>query len=368
MAKVKSIKPQITTTVESFLAALKASVFEKKTTIPILSHVRITNNTITGTDLDMFSIVPFDGTGEGDFMLPRQHAIKILTGEKGPLTMSLKGEDQVIKMDFGGLEVEIASKPTNNFPEIPKQEKAFIKVDGKQFKDALSNVLFAISDIESRYTLNGALFVIDGGLMRMVGTDGHRLSVVTWEQDGNFKQIIPISALNWLKNNLGDTVEICIGTKGQAISPIGSDVAMFRTGGKLLMTRVVSGNYPNWEAVMPRDSRFTATMPSAKKVLGVLTRVIKCADERSGAVRWYFTKGQAILSASSTEVGRAKAELECSSNFGDEKMVFGVNGNFLVEYLKQIGDQPLIMELRDSQSAVKMRCGNFDHIIMPMRV
>ena len=354
----------IKTTVQEFVTALKSSlVLTKKQTIPVLGYVRVTDNTVSATDLDCFTIIPFESKGEGDFMLPYKQTLDVLSGEKGQLLMleyipeikGVKGQrdkDAKVKLNFSGCEFLLETVSVSNFPEAPKQAETTLHVE--DFKTLLDHCTFAISQEASRYTLNGALLT-GGETVTMVATDAHRLSLMTTPGDGKIdKTIISTRALDWLNKNIGP---VSIGVEGS--------YQTFVIGNKVLISRIISGQYPNYEAVMPRERKITATFPSGKDLLPTLTRVMKCSDDRSHCVEWEFN-GKATIYAESSERGSAKSDLNCSTSGGE--VLIGWNGEYVQDFLKVVGDRPFTVSIRDNQSAAMFQAGEFQYVVMPMRL
>jgi DNA polymerase III beta subunit len=370
---------KITTTVEAFVAALKASVCEKKTaTIPILNYVKVAGTQIIGTDLDLFTIIPFKGkaTGKGEFTISPKQAIAVLAGEKGALVIEYKApkkpaKDEVQEQPMATLTIEgtVFNLPTmnvNNFPLIPDVPEPAFSMDGDAFSLLLKRTRFAISNIESRYTLNGALLETARDTVRMVGTDGHRLSLaevivegVPYASDKAVRTVVGVGALDWLKTRVNGSISIAVTATHQA----------FVTGGNVLIARKLSGTFPNYEAIMPNKVEITTQVPSASKLAATLARVAKCADERSGCVR--LTLGpESTLHAESYDRGSATAKLELDVEGGP--ITIGLNSGYLLDFFKVAGDVPVNISLSNPQSAGMLSTepsdSTFRYVVMPMRL
>jgi DNA polymerase-3 subunit beta len=358
---------KIKTTAEALTAALKASIKpEAKTSIPVLRFAKLSNNTLTMTDLDMYSIVEFKATGKGEFLIPYRQTLDALAGEKGPLEITFipakKQKDakddptERVSFNFAGSEFTFDTMRLSYFPNTPKLAAASLTVKRETFKKLLAQTRFAISQQESRYTLNGALLVATQDTIKVIATDGHRLShAVAYEGTlAEMKTLVARDALDWLNTRIGEDVSIGVDEHNQT----------FRTGGKILISRILGGQFPNYEAVMPRDLKITGTIPSATALFTSLTRIAKCSDERSGCVTFRFDK-ESTISASSTERGSASAPLDIAVN-GSLKI--GLNSTYVLDFLKAVGDVPVEVGVRDPQSSVKFSVEGFDYIVMPMRL
>lgn len=387
----------ITTTAESFLSALKDSIkIDKKQNIPVLGYVRVTNSQITATDLDNWAVVQFEGTGVADFLLPYHQAVGVLSGEKGPLTIEFtqgkllesKTKDAVkqyapshVKLSVSGCEYTFDSLSVTSYPvqTIVASDKSST-IPSKAFGTLLERTKFAISREESRYTLNGLKLEITGGQARMVATDGHRLAVAESEATGaDLDVLVSSSAVAWLYSKAGDT-DVTITSDDTH--------TCFAMGDKFLVTRKMTGSFPNYQAVMPRKFSTIVNIPSADALGKTLTRVAKCADERSLAIVWDFDPSDPQIRANSHERGKASAKLDCSvigglsyrSQDSDENteesdgkectpITMGLCATYVSEFLKLAGKEPIKVMLKDASSAALFTMGaNWQYVVMPMRI
>ena len=360
MAKKKPKEVAITTTVEAIVAALGNSNIAKKTTIPILDYVRITNNVMIGTDLDLTTVIPFKAKGTGDFLVPHEQALNILKGESGPMTLQYNPENYQVKMVLGTLKFTLNGMSLANYPEIPKATKATLTIDGDIFKTMLARTVFVISNQESRYTMNGALLRVSGGNTVFVTTDGHRLSYTETEADGKIEDsVIARPALNWLKKNCSGPVLISVDDHTHTIT----------TSTGTIFSRKLSGKFPEYNAIMPASMPIKAEFTSPAALSNTLKRVAKCADDRSRAVRLALGVNQVELSASSTENGSAKGKVDCITTGVDQHdFVMGLNATYLEEFLAAIGKEPFTASFKESQSAAMFEVPQFKYVVMPMRI
>ncbi len=229
---------------------------------------------------------------------------------------------------------------------------------------------FAIASEESRYTLNGALMVLKPESITMVATDGHRLAHIERSGEkfegvsGEMKTLVPKKAMDELKSLLdstdADTIEFAKD----------DSTLFFRIGGRLLTSRQLTGQFPNYEAVLPKDVSKSIALQGTE-LMAAISRVAQFADERSRAVRIKLEKGELKLSASSTETGESEDSLEVDYN-GDP-LAIGFNAQYLLDFLKATGGTDVKLELKDAQSAGQLRPAEgedykYRYIVMPMRI
>ena len=242
----------------------------------------------------------------------------------------------------------------------------------------IAKVIFSISNEESRYTLNGALLVLKAESMAMVATDGHRLAHIeklgeTLEGiSGEKKTLIPRKALAEL-NGLLANMEPNKDKAPQFIEFADDDQTLFfKVGGRVLTSRKLTGQFPNYEAVLPRDNNKFVIVRS-EDLMSSLQRVAQFADERSGAIKIRLEQNELRLSSSSTDTGESEDTIETPYNY--DPLVVGFNSQYLIDFLKATGSAGEVrLEFKDAQSAGQMRPedGNEDvryrYILMPMRI
>jgi DNA polymerase-3 subunit beta len=366
MAKTKV--PTITTTVEAFVAALKNTVTERgSVTIPILGYARVQNATVIGTTLDVFTIVKFEGKGQGDFLIHPRRAIDVLSGEKGPLVIEFhdtnepRGERKV-KLKVGTLEFTLPTLAVENFPHMPEPIKTTLAIDGAALKTMIDRTRIAVSADESRYTINGTLLSTENGTVTMVATDGHRMSVVTAPGEGELENVIlSKSTTEWLRNNCRGKVQIGRDTSGNIIS----------TDTGIVISKTLSGQFPNYQAVIPTKSSVSVRFSSSKTAAAFLKRACKCASRESGTIKLFLEKGkqEVVILAESLERGSARVPVPAAiENMQTTGMTIGFCGEFILDFLAVLPDQEFTLSLTKADMAGMFEVENFKYIVMPMRL
>jgi DNA polymerase-3 subunit beta len=258
----------------------------------------------------------------------------------------------------------------SNFPGLPVFPSAgAIKIPAAVLRSMIAKTGFAIASEESRYTLNGALMVLKPESITMVATDGHRLAHVERAGEkfegvsGEMKTLIPKKAMDELKSLLDSDVETIDFAKDES-------TLFFRVGPRLLTSRQLTGQFPNYEAVLPKDITKSITL-QGDELGSAIARVAQFADERSRAVRLRLEKGELKLSASSTETGESEDSIEVA--YDGEPMAIGFNAQYLMDFIKATGSGEVKLELKDAQSAGQLRPAEGDdykyrYIVMPMRI
>ncbi|HET7347994.1 MAG TPA: DNA polymerase III subunit beta, partial [Acidobacteriaceae bacterium] len=353
------------------------SVVERKTTIPILSNFLLEAEddriTITATDLDQSIRTSCAAKVKkaGSCTIPARKLydyIKLL-GD-GDISIKLL-ENHWVQIRAGRSNTKMVGMARANFPQVPEFPQGGVtKIPVGSLRTLIARTIFAISNEESRYTLNGALLILKAESLAMVATDGHRLAHIEKTAEsfpsitGEKKTLIPRKALQELQSLLANT-------DAENIEFADDDSTLFfRIGHRVLTSRKLTGQFPNYEAVMPRDNNKFVIVRS-QDLSGSIQRVAQFADERSGAIKMRLEQNEVKISSSSTEAGESEDTIETPYNF--DPIVVGFNSAYLLDFLKAVGNEGEVrLEFKDAQSAGQMRPEDgsdefrYRYIIMPM--
>jgi len=354
-----------------------AGVVERKTTIPILSNYLFEaagdRLSLTATDLDLSLRTSCNAKvkKEGSCTIPARKLhdyVKLLPD--ADITIKLL-ENHWVSIRCGRSNTKMVGMARSNFPGLPAFPTAgTVKIPAGVLRQMIAKTTFAIANEESRYTLNGALMVLKPESITMVATDGHRLAHIERAGEkfegisGELKTLVPKKAMDELKSLLDSSdVESVEFAKDES-------TLFFRIGQRLLTSRQLTGQFPNYEAVLPKDNSKSITV-NCEDLTGAIQRVAQFADERSRAVRMRMEKGEVKLSASSTETGESEDSLE--TNYDGDSVTIGFNAQYLLDFLKATGSGEVRLEFKDAQSAGQLRPGESDeykyrYIVMPMRI
>jgi DNA polymerase III subunit beta len=373
---------EITVSKAELLRELTATqgVVERKTTIPILSNYLFEaagdKLSLTATDLDLSLRTSCNAKvkKEGACTIPARKLydyVRLLPD--ADITVRLL-ENHWVSIRCGRSNTKMVGMAKSNFPGLPVFPSAgAIKIPAAVLRSMIAKTGFAIASEESRYTLNGALMVLKPESITMVATDGHRLAHVERSGEkfegvsGEMKTLIPKKAMDELKSLLDSHVDGDV----EAIDFAKDESTLFfRVGPRLLTSRQLTGQFPNYEAVLPKDISKSIAL-HGEELGAAIARVAQFADERSRAVRLRLEKGELKLSASSTETGESEDSLETPYN-GDG-LTIGFNATYILDFLKAVGSGDVSLELKDPQSAGQLRpLGSEDYkyryIVMPMRI
>jgi DNA polymerase-3 subunit beta len=372
---------EITVSRQDLVRELTATqnVVERKTTIPILSNFLIEAEgdrlNITATDLDQAirTSAAAKIKQPGACTIPARKLydyIKLLPG--GDISIKLL-ENHWVQIRCGRSNTKMVGMARANYPQVPEFPSiAVTSISVPALKTLIARTIFAISNEESRYTLNGALLVIKAESLAMVATDGHRLAYVEKPNEilegisGEKRVLVPRKALQELQQLLSNT-------EAEKVEFADDEHTLFfRVGHRTLSTRKLSGQFPNFEAVMPNDNTKFAVV-RCSELSAAIERVAQFADERSGAIRLRLESNELKISASSTDSGESEDTID--TPYSSDPIAVGFNSVYILDFLKAVGNEGEVrLEFKDSQSAGQMRPEDPDaeykyrYVLMPMRI
>ena len=281
-------------------------VVERKSTIPILSNILIESLgegsvRIVGTDLDV--TIRCDAEAEiksGGAICIQARKLFDIARSLGEGDVHFKKEDnEWVRMTAGRAKFRLAGISRETFPEIPSFKSAPLRLPAEVFNYFVQNTAFAITSEQSRFTLSGAKFMLADNKARMVTTDGHRLAFVEKQLDAPLEStmdaLIP-------KKALLELVKLSRGYDGEVSFGEDQNHIYFETEGRLLITRKLSGNFPNYEMVLPKDNDKSVVFDLAE-MKSAVRRVSFMADERTHSIRMIVREGEVELTAQSSEEG-----------------------------------------------------------------
>ena len=349
---------------------------ERKATIPILSHVLVeaipSGLRLAATDLEIGirTFCPAQVKAQGSVAAPAKRFLDIVRslpdGEVGVRAL----ENHWVQVNAGRSVFRLAALAKENFPALPDVPKAFAEVPGGVLAGLIDRTAFAVSNQESRYTLNGALLVLKPTCVEMVATDGHRLPLAARDVSVNGlkndeRLLVPRRAVVGLRH-LADARE--------ADSPIqiakDDSHLFFSAGDSILIVRSISGQFPNYEAVLTKGNKITATLDAAT-LRESLRRVALLASEQTHVVCLALESGRLTLSTSGGDAGEASESLDAA--YSGEPIRAAFNSTFLLDLLAVVKTGDIEIGLKDDVSAAELRPTDqttyrYRYVVMPMRL
>ncbi len=174
-------------------------------------------------------------------------------------------------------------------------------------RQMVAKTQFAITGEDTRYFLNGALFVLKPDEMSLVATDGHRLALVTVPRERRPGAPDEISVILPKKTML-ELARLLAEGDGDVAFEKGENHLFFDVGGRVLISRMIDGQFPAYERVIPKTND-KAIEFERDRLTSAVKRVALLSNERSRAVRFQIDSGKVEVTSSSPEFGEAKEEL-----------------------------------------------------------
>jgi DNA polymerase-3 subunit beta len=351
-------------------------IVERKNTIPILANVLMEAKgdqvSFLATDLEVAlrSKCPATVTKPGALTLPAKKLFEIVK--------SLPETDIRISAEKGGVKVaadrfdsRMQTLPREDFPSLPESGGSpTAMLSRASLKEMVAKTQFAITGEDTRYFLNGAQFVLKADEMNLVATDGHRLALVSVARDGTSKQNGEDNKAILPKKTLGELARLMTDGDGDISYERGENHLFFEVGGRLLISRMIDGQFPAYERVIPKGNDKHIEF-ERDRLTNAVKRVALLSNERSRAVKIQIDKGRVDVTSSSPDLGEAKETLPVEYSGGPMQICF--NAQYVLDFLAAVSTDVVSLELKDEVSQAVMKpVGaegyDYTYVIMPMRV
>jgi DNA polymerase-3 subunit beta len=351
-------------------------IVERKNTIPILANVLIeaTGNEITllATDLEVTL------RGRAEAAVSRHGAVTLPAKKLYEVVRALPDGDVHLETEKGGTGVKVSGGQfSSRMPTLPREDfptvteppgQAAATLAGGALGQMISKTQFAITGEDTRYYLNGALFVLKADQMTMVATDGHRLALVHATRDGKggneeVRAILPRKALAEIGRLLADT-------DGEVKYERGENHLFFEIGPRLLISRMIDGQFPAFEKVVPKNNDKHIEF-ERDRLTNAVRRVALLSNERSRAVKFVVQPGTVEVTSSSPEFGEAREPLPV--DYTGPALTICFNAQYVLDFLNAVESDVVSLDLKDDVSQAVMKPVGVDgydytYVIMPMRV
>lgn len=357
--------------------SLSQGVVEKKTTIPILSNVLVEaegdriNLTATDLELGIRCSCPARVKKQGAGTIPAKRLLDyVRLLPDADLEVKLL-ENQWASLVCGRSRTRIAGMSRESFPELPGMPELLAEIPVKTLASMIAKTIFSISSEESRFTLNGALLILKSNGITMVATDSHRLALVEHAIEfpdlaASYRALLPRKAM-------GEILKLAQESTDDAKIEFSGDEnhLFFRISDRLLLSRKLTGNFPDFERVLPKDHPNVIQI-HRDELRSAIERVSQFADERSRAIRLRMLAGELKIHSSLSETGESEESIPVE--YAGDTVEIGFNAQYLLDFLRAVPEEDIIFHFRDAQSAGEMRPASdeesykYRYVIMPMRI
>jgi DNA polymerase-3 subunit beta len=353
--------------------SLVSSVAVARTPRPILQCVRLQANdgaepslTLFGTDLEIGFRVEIK---EVQIKEPGQtvaHGAKLsaIIHDVTDETVTINTNQDNLEILASGSKFKLFTFDPNEFPPVsPKEEGKIISLNAGDLLKMAALCVFAAAKETTRYAINGLLLEAGGNKAMMVGTDGRRLSRITanlaTKEAESISTIIPTRTVSLLSRFITDPTET-IKVR------IADNQVAFELSNSLMISSVVEGKYPAYESIIPKDS-LTKVKIDRQGLLASVRRASLLASQVSRGVKMEMTKDRMVIEAHSPEEGEAAVELPIELD--GEPMHISFNPDYLIDPLKVLSEDHVILELRAPNTPALLKAGtNFNYVLMPVTI
>src|SRR5512141_1837911 len=358
-------------------------IVEKKSTMPILSHVLLEAKkgqlVVSATDLGL-AVSSEHEKGcevlkEGSVAVSARHLYEIVRALPEQQVTLKKAHNNYLEVKSGPSEFRIVGLPAEDFPALPRFEKVpFADVEPAALLDMIERTFFAVSTDETRYNLNGVYFEPSAEALRLVATDGHRLSLVERKMGATFGLkkgvILPKKGLNELKKLLSEAAETS-GDEQAGETKLGfvENSAIVRRPGVVLSMRLIEGLFPDYRQVIPKQGEKIVKL-GRERLTETLRRVSLLSTDKAHAVKLELGKGTLKVLSQNPDLGEAKEEVPVE--YEGDALKIGFNARYLLDVLSVLKSKDVTLELADDLSPGVVRGAEeadagFTSGVMPMR-
>ncbi|HWG95884.1 MAG TPA: DNA polymerase III subunit beta [Nitrospira sp.] len=356
-------------------------VVEKRNTMPILSNILLEAKQdgveIVATDLEIGMRGLYKGTvlSPGGVTISARKLFEIVK-ELPPGEIELTATDNSwTTIQAGKSQFKVVGLPSSEYPALPTIEReGLTPLSGEGLLELIRKTLFAAGDNDARYILNGLLVTLAATdkktSLRLVGTDGHRLAVAEQEvgKAGSkglpqeIKAIIPKKAAHEIRHLLEE------GGDAEPLIGFSKNLMIFRKSGLLLTSRLMEGNYPNYQQVIPKENGKKISV-SRSELESALRRVSVLAKDKASAVKVSFASGMMTLFSSSPDYGEATEELP--ARYEGETINKGFNARYLLDVFNVMDGETISLQMETPLSPCLIQepeSLGFKCVVMPIKV
>lgn len=351
-------------------------IVERKTTIPVLSHLLLKadgerlNLAATDLDVSLTSWCYAEVLQPGGIAVQAKKFMEIIRSVVGEEVHLHQEEPRILTIRAGKSRFKIHGLSPEDFPTLPAVEgRSQVEIPFQDLRRMISKILFAVSSEESRFQLNGALLKLKDGALELVATDGHRLALVEGRLDGEGSAkasaadsvLVPRKALQELQRLEGE---------GNLSFRRGEHHLSFQLGRRELICRILEGTFPDYERVIAKDNDKHVVF-ERELLSKAVQRVALLTGDRARAVQLELGPEQLMISARNADLGEALEEVSCDYDGGTLR--FGINPDYLSQFLSVVDTDKIRLEMRDENTQcvgypvdgpdVRYLC-----VIMPMRI
>ncbi|MBU3959085.1 MAG: DNA polymerase III subunit beta [Candidatus Omnitrophica bacterium] len=355
---------------EVFLNGIQTvqNVITAKSVLPILSNILIETQQdsikLIATDLDIgiSCVIPVNIQEPGTITLPAKRFSDIVKELPGDNIRVTTKKNNTVVIETESCQFKIIGLPSEEFPKLPEfQDKTVIKLEQSILKHMLHLTCFAVSFDETRYILNGILFKIHKNNLILVATDGKRLAFIEKKLkqgiDQDIQMIVPVKTIQELMRNLKE--------EGDLSLVLGGSQALFDLGGVMIISRLIEGEFPDYQQVIPPVSEHKIKIDRQQFLLAIKRAALLYTPDYQ-AVKLELFKDRLVVSKSTPDIGESREEIPVE--YPGKEMIIGFNPSYLIDVLKNLQDDTIGFEVADGEKPGVIRIDGYAYIVLPMRL
>ncbi|QQO10015.1 DNA polymerase III subunit beta [Breznakiella homolactica] len=352
--------------------SIAQEIISSKNAISILSNIYLEaeNDTLSikATDIkvNFETKLPVNVQESGSTTVFGDKFLGILNSiPEGELEFEQTDTKVTIRPTFKKIKFQLKSIASDKFPEFPVPNEAnSFELPVKDFKDMIQQTVFAVSDDETRYFMNGVFFEKQDSHLTMVATDGRRLAYISKEAGSDIKDfegiIIPPKILSLIMKRAGDEGPVSISVTDKTI--------FIQFGSYHLSSVLIEGQFPNYRRVIPESQSFSFTI-NRLEMLDALKRVSLLVEQKSRRVYMGVGPGVLTISSEESDIGTAKEEIPC--RYDGEEVSIALNYRYIEEPFKVMNEEEIQIYFTEANRAITIKPvpeKDFFHIVMPMQL
>lgn len=365
---------------ETFLKALQKvqGIVERRNTMPILSNVLIEASTerihVTATDLEvgMRSSYPTEVVREGKITVSAKKIYEIIKELSDEKILFTAKENDWVEIRSGKAHFNIVGLSSDEFPYFPRvNEESFVKLSSAILREMIEKTSYAICHDETKYNLNGVFMKAQEeegrSILRMVATDGHRLSIAERELTGTICRELGKGAI-FPKKGIFELKKMTEEEDGEILLGFMDNNAVVKKENTVVVMRLVDGEFPDYTRVVPQGND-RVVRANREMLLHSLRRMAILSSEKFKGIKFDIRAGLMEISSSNPELGEAREELEI--DYAGDPLTSRFNARYLIDVLSVLGETEVELLLRDELSPAIMKPAGeegFLSVIMPMRL
>ena len=357
--------------------ALVQGIVERKTTMPILSHLLLTADKegiqLVATDLEVGFRTRCEASisRPGDVTVPARKIFDVVRSLPSGEIQFRRSGDHDLGIECEQSRFTLRGLPVADFPSLPETTlKNPIQLPAAQLREMIARVIVAVTVDDPVYSLNGALFSVEGKTLTLVATDGHRLAYASRELDikplkKGIRRVIHRKTLAELLKLLADLDQDDQISCGEVDNHI-----LFRVERSVLTSRFLEKSFPAYEKVLPDFDDHQVGI-DREMLSAALKRVSLLSSERSRAVRLDLSKGRLEITSNSPDLGEASEVL--TVDYEGKGTAIGFNARYVVDFAEAVSDARVKMVLKDSNTQGLFMPeedseAEYKYVVMPMQL